>query len=189
MIIQFASRQAKVPVRPWQRLLREKLPQAFAMLPFSRYLARRNLDATLSILLVGEPEIQAINHETRGIDSVTDVLSYPMLDMAEGKMLRPLTDADCERLRGDRPAAPLGEIVICLSRAFDQASEYGHSREREVAFLAVHGLLHLLGFDHLEPAQEKTMLRWQNKMMHELGLGRKPRQSSRPAPKTKEDLS
>jgi rRNA maturation RNase YbeY len=174
MIIQFASRQAKVPVRPWHGLLRDKLPQALAMLPFSRFLERRHLEASLSILFAGEREMRAINLETRGVDSVTDVLSYPLLDMTHGRMVQALTDADCDLTRAGHEAVPLGEIVICLGRAFEQASEFGHSREREVVFLTVHGLLHLIGFDHLEPKQEKIMLRWQNKIMRELGLGRGP---------------
>ncbi len=87
-------------------------------------------DAEVSVTLVTAEGIKELNAEYRDKDAVTDVLSFPIFDDTEDEV------------------AVLGDIVLCLSRADEQAKEYGHSFEREVAFLTVHSVLHLLGYDH-----------------------------------------
>lgn len=121
----------------------------------------------VSILLVENDEIRGINREFRAKDSVTDVLSFPMLQMENGRVLEEPGAFDMEDGR-----VFLGDIVISVPKALEQAQSYGHSPQRELAFLTVHGLLHLLGYDHEEPGQEEAMTAKQEKILIELGLPR-----------------
>lgn len=97
--------------------------------------------------------ITALNRNTRGVDSVTDVLSFPSLDGIKGKILRP---EDCPtELEGKYIF--LGSIVLCEEKIRAQAIEYGHSEEEEREYLITHGLLHLFGYDHMNDADKKEM--------------------------------
>lgn len=121
----------------------------------------------VSILFVENDEIRGINRQFRAKDSVTDVLSFPMLEMKDGCFL---TEPDAtDRENG---MLFLGDIVISVPKALEQALEYGHSAERELAFLTVHGLLHLLGYDHEEKEREELMTERQKKILAEVGLSR-----------------
>lgn len=121
----------------------------------------------VSVLLVENDEIRGINREFRAKDSVTDVLSFPMLQMEDGRVLEEPNACDME---GGRVF--LGDIVISVPKALEQAQSYGHSPQRELAFLTVHGLLHLLGYDHEKPEQEEVMTAKQERILAELGLPR-----------------
>jgi len=113
--------------------------------------------AEVSVTIVDNEEIHAINLEHRGIDRPTDVLSFPMFD----------EDFD------DGEACVLGDIVISLEKAKEQAESYGHSLEREIAFLTVHSVLHLLGYDHEEgKAEESEMFEKQEAILETMGLTR-----------------
>ncbi len=105
--------------------------------------------AELSIVLVDNAYIQNLNLEYRGLDQPTDVLSFAMVDEQPGTPV----------LNQDQLELPelLGDIFISMERAVEQAESYGHSLEREVCYLAIHGLLHLLGFDHHEPEETEAM--------------------------------
>ncbi len=119
------------------------------------------VDCEVEVIIVSKEEIKDLNNETRGIDKVTDVLSYPMFDCADNIV----ADHD--------GSAFLGSIVICSERAIEQAEEYGHSAQREAAFLAVHSVLHLLGYDHeLGKAEESVMFSKQENILNEIGLTR-----------------
>lgn len=113
----------------------------------------------LSVTLVDDEAIRAINREHRGKDQPTDVLSFSLL---EGEALA----ADEEE-----PVA-LGDLVISLERAAAQAAEYGHSLERELGFLVAHGLLHILGWDHATPEDEAAMMARTEEILGGLGLSR-----------------
>jgi probable rRNA maturation factor len=123
--------------------------------------------AEVSVLLVEDDEIRGINREFRAKDSVTDVLSFPMLKMEYGRFLEEPGASDILDGR-----VLLGDIVISVPKALEQAQSYGHTPQRELAFLTVHGLLHLLGYDHEQPGQEETMTEKQEKILMELGLPR-----------------
>lgn len=110
-------------------------------------------DAT--VLLTDEAGIQRLNREFRNIDRVTDVLSFPA---HEGTQL--LAPAD----------GYLGDIAICMPRAVEQGSLYGHGAGRETAFLTAHGVLHILGYDHMTKADEKRMRERQKDIMQEMEL-------------------
>ncbi len=103
-----------------------------------------------NIIIIDNEKIHEINKEYRGIDRETDVISFAL----EDNMDIEYTDF---RL--------LGDIYISIDRCYQQALEYGHSREREMCFLATHGILHLLGYDHMTPEDEKEMFDLQNKLL------------------------
>ena len=113
----------------------------------------------ISLILTDDAGISVLNKEYRDKDVPTDVLSFPIWAVQPFKPKRYQT-------------LPLGDIIISLDRAREQAKEYDHSLEREAVFLFVHGLLHLLGYDHeLSVEDEQEMFRLQEKIMNELGLG------------------
>lgn len=114
-------------------------------------------DVPLAVELVftDEAGIRKLNAETRGKDAVTDVLSFPNLD---GILQKPIRKEDFPFDTDEDGNLFLGSIVICRERAAQQAEEYGHSLRRELYYLAVHGLCHLLGYDH-ETDEEKAQMR------------------------------
>lgn len=118
-------------------------------------------DAEVSVTFVDDEGIRELNKRFRNMDKPTDVLSFPLLDY-EGESEEPFFDELCHNL---------GDIVISLERAMAQANEFGHSFEREVAFLTAHSMLHLLGYDHeLSDEDDADMRRRQNDIMERLGL-------------------
>ncbi len=121
----------------------------------------------VSIELTDNESIREINREHREIDSPTDVLSFPLLEAVDGKPQVLPIDIDPETKR-----VALGDILISAEKALEQAQNYGHSLERELAFLTVHGMLHLLGYDHMSPEEEKTMFEKQEQVLSSIGLRR-----------------
>ena len=118
-------------------------------------------DAEVSVTFVDNEGIRKLNAEYRGIDKPTDVLSFPLTDFEGGD--EPPTD---------EPFISLGDIVISLERAAEQAQEFGHSFERECAFLCVHSMLHLLGYDHVDSEEDDAeMRRRQSEILQSMGLG------------------
>ncbi len=128
-------------------------------------------DAPLSVEIVftDEAGIRRLNAETRGKDAVTDVLSYPNLDGILGKEIR---KAEHPFDLDEEGNIFLGSIVICRERAAQQAEEYGHSLRREVYYLAVHGLCHLLGYDHETEEERAEMRAKEESVLHAMGIGR-----------------
>lgn len=123
-------------------------------------------NANVSINFVGETEIRNLNKKFRDVDKVTDVLSFPNLDKKPNEKLEKFA---AEKIDG---ILFLGDIVICKKKAKIQAKEFGHGLKREICFLALHGLLHLLGFDHIEKADEKLMQDTANKILDQFGVQR-----------------
>lgn len=119
-------------------------------------------EAELSINIVNNSEIQEINRNYRQQDKPTDVISFALQDSVEG---------DLEIIGEDIPLV-LGDIVISIDKAKEQADEYNHSFERELCFLAVHGLLHLLGYDHMTKQDEQEMFAKQDAILGEFNLER-----------------
>ncbi|QDI89779.1 rRNA maturation RNase YbeY [Salicibibacter halophilus] len=117
-------------------------------------------DTECSLLFVDEEMIQALNWDYRGKDDVTDVLSFA------------LNDEDADTMDSDPAHHMLGDIVICVEKARLQAEEYGHSMERELCFLAIHGLLHLLGYGHGTSEEEQEMFTLQEELLSAYGLER-----------------
>ena len=107
----------------------------------------------VDVLLTNDAHIHELNWEQRGIDRPTDVLSFPAFDLQPGTLPEP---ADADPGSG---LVPLGDMVVSLERAAAQAKEYGHSNRRELAYLTVHSVLHLLGYDHLDEGPQKAQMR------------------------------
>ena len=119
-------------------------------------------DAEIEVLFASLDEIRQINAEQRNIDRPTDVLSFPMEEDPFNAEPDP-----------ESGAVFLGSMVLCIDKAKAQAEEYGHSLEREIAFLTVHSILHLLGYDHeLGEEEEKEMFFRQEEVLKEMGLTR-----------------
>ena len=114
----------------------------------------------ISITIVTNDEIKKINSKFRNIDRPTDVLSFPMIDFANGEI------PDFSEI------IILGDIIINIDKALLQADEYGHSLERELGFLTAHSMLHLLGYDHMEAEDEKIMFKKQKEILNNVGLKR-----------------
>ena len=114
-------------------------------------------DSYFSVIFVSDEEIQKINREYRGIDKVTDVISFAFLDNES------VYD----------PIKILGDIYICIPKMIEQAISYGHSEKRELSFLVVHGLLHLLGYDHTKSLEdEKIMFQKQDDILNIANINR-----------------
>ena len=128
-------------------------------------------EAEVNLLLVDSDAIQEINREHRGIDKATDVLSFPMIEYDV-----PGDFSGVERQAGvvnpDTGETLLGDIVICVPKVFEQAREYGHEPKREFAFLITHSMLHLFGYDHMEPDEAAIMENKQKTILNELEIFR-----------------
>ncbi len=121
----------------------------------------------VDVLLTGDDGIHAINLEQRGVDAPTDVLSFPMFAFQPGDKPGP------EEADPGTGAVPLGDMVLDLDRCKAQGAEYGHGVERELAYLCVHSVLHLLGYDHLDEGPQKARMRErEEKILSSLGIGR-----------------
>ena len=114
-------------------------------------------NAIFSIIFVDEEKIRTLNRDYRGIDRVTDVISFALED---------------DKLYNNIDLRVLGDIYICIPRMMEQAKQYGHSEKRELSFLVVHGLLHLLGYDHIEKEDEKKMFSLQELILDEENIKR-----------------
>lgn len=125
----------------------------------------RSTDCEISVSIVDLDEIQQINEQFRGIDSPTDVLSFPLLTFEEGEEIG-------VGERNEKGEVLLGDIILCYQRAKAQAEEYGHSLSRELAFLTAHSMLHLLGYDHMEADEEKDMFQRQKEILNLAGFPR-----------------
>ncbi|MCP3764271.1 rRNA maturation RNase YbeY [Domibacillus sp. A3M-37] len=116
----------------------------------------------VSVTFVTNDRIQEMNRDYREKDAPTDVISFALEEMGEDEVV--ITGADSPRI--------LGDIIISIDRAKEQAEEYGHSFERELGFLTVHGFLHLLGYDHMNEQDEKEMFGRQKDILDAYGLER-----------------
>lgn len=137
----------------------EWLTQIDELLTFAKKQENIEEEAELSVTFVDKQEIQEINKMYRDKDKVTDVISFA-LEEDEPE----ITGLDMPRI--------LGDIIICTDVAKEQADNYGHSFERELGFLALHGFLHLLGYDHMNEQDEKEMFGRQEQILNAYGLTR-----------------
>ena len=109
----------------------------------------------INVFVTNDKGIRAINAASRNIDKATDVLSFPMFQLVPGK---PPEDWE-EYLDPETNMCPLGDMAISLERAIAQAKEFGHSTRREIGYLTIHSMLHLLGYDHLDEGEQKAQMR------------------------------
>lgn len=129
-------------------------------------------EAQVSLLLTDNEGIHTFNKETRGIDAPTDVLSFPNVEYETAGNFDQVEDHTFDYFEPDTGELILGEIVVSVERAEAQAKEYGHSLKREFAFLIAHSMLHLCGYDHMTPEEERVMLSKQEAVLQQLGITR-----------------
>ena len=129
-----------------------------------RCLGQPSSQLEMSLSVVSPSEIRELNKTFRNVDAVTDVLSFPTIDNPERKVID-VSKFSSDVINADTHKLNLGDVIICRERAVEQAQEFGHSLNREMSFLALHGLLHLLGYDHVEPTDEEEMTRLQREIL------------------------
>lgn len=112
-------------------------------------------NAFMNVIIIDNEKIHKINKEYRGIDRPTDVISFALED---------------DKTFVNTDFRVLGDIYISIDKVFEQAENYGHSFRRELSFLTVHGILHLLGYDHMEPEEEKVMFKKQDDILKDLNI-------------------
>ena len=147
------EREGETVSRAVQRLIRRAVKQTLLYEGVSGRMQ-------ISVTFTDDEGIRELNRQFREIDRATDVLSFPLIDFAGG-----------ESLPDDGSEAALGDVVLSLERAQAQAQEFGHTVEREIAFLTVHSMLHLLGYDHVNSDEEDAeMRRRQREVLERMGL-------------------
>ncbi|MGN7380386.1 Probable rRNA maturation factor [Chlamydia abortus] len=157
----------------------EITPELISMIEELLQIAGKREDIPLgevALSFVTDEEIRKLNKEYRGLDKPTDVLSFPMMEFGAGEL--EINYGELEEIASDEDtlggslfgADQLGDIIISVPRAIEQAGEYGHSINREIGFLFVHGFLHLIGYDHQTEDEEKRMFRKQEEILQEAGL-------------------
>ena len=149
---------------------------------FAEFLFQEELNVSCDLTFLNRERMRELNREHREIDRTTDVLSFPMLVFAAGELREEIlfyhledpenNPDDPEADVAEFPTLFLGDLLICPDIAREQATQYGHSFEREIVFLAVHGMLHILGYDHMEPEEESRMRQMQNFVMQKIKLER-----------------
>ena len=131
-------------------------------------------DCEVNLTLTDNEGIRRLNQEFRELDVPTDVLSFPMVDYEMPGDFSHLDTPDAKNQYFNLESGELllGDIVISLERAVEQAKEYGHSLERELAFLTAHSMLHLMGYDHIEDEEREIMEQKQEQILQSLGITR-----------------
>jgi probable rRNA maturation factor len=145
-----------------EKLSEEQMLEIERVISFAAKKQNVEEHSEVSVTFVSNERIQEINREYRDKDNPTDVISFAMEELGEGEI----------ELAGIEMPRVLGDIIISVPKAIEQAEEYGHSFLRELGFLAVHGFLHLLGYDHMTEEEEKKMFTLQKEILDEYGLKR-----------------
>lgn len=147
---------------PYEKITREIVEEAadFVGCPY---------DISVSVLFIEDEEMHRINLENRGIDKSTDVLSFPMFELESPGVFTEELEEDPGNFDPDSGELLLGDIILNWDRVLSQAEEYGHSVERELAFLIAHSMLHLFSFDHMEEEERKEMEEKQEAILQNRG--------------------
>lgn len=140
----------------------EQMEEIEKLLNFAAQKESVEENSEVSVTFVSNERIHEINREYRDKDAPTDVISFAMEEIGEGEI----------ELIGVELPRVLGDIIISIPRAEEQAKEYGHSFIRELGFLSIHGFLHLLGYDHMEKEEEEKMFSRQKEILDDYGLTR-----------------
>jgi len=129
-------------------------------------------ECEINLIITDDKSIKEMNNEHRGIDNSTDVLSFPMIEYVAPSDFSIVENDFSDCFNPESGELLLGDIVISIEHVYAQAEKYGHSLEREFAFLIAHSMLHLFGYDHMEADEEKVMFERQDSILNELGITR-----------------
>lgn len=131
------------------------------------------IDYEVSVIFVDNNQIKKLNNQFRGIDRITDVLSFPMLEYEKGKVYKQLyTDHVFSDYDLDDGKLVLGDIALSLEKAMEQSKEFGHSFQREVCYLLIHSVLHLLGYDHIDDEDKVVMRKNEEYILNKFNINR-----------------
>ncbi|MDO4268283.1 MAG: rRNA maturation RNase YbeY [Eubacteriales bacterium] len=149
----------------WERIIRQIIPAAldYEGCPY---------EAEISVILTDNDAIQEINRDYRQIDAPTDVLSFPMIDFERESDFSHVEEAAEDYFNPETGELVLGDIIISVEKVAEQAEKYGHSMERELAFLVAHSMLHLCGYDHMEDGERERMEQKQSEILTKEGYCR-----------------
>ncbi|MCI8576999.1 MAG: rRNA maturation RNase YbeY [Lachnospiraceae bacterium] len=150
---------------PWERIIHDIVPAAldYEQCPY---------EAEVSVILTDNASIRELNRDHRQIDAPTDVLSFPMLEFEKESDFSHVEDSVEDCFDPETGELVLGDIIISVEKVMEQAEKYGHSRERELAFLLAHSMLHLCGYDHMDDAEREEMERRQDDILSGKGYHR-----------------
>lgn len=162
----FSAEQISSMLPIWNDIFEKVMSYDFIPSLIAKY--SENIYVNLNI--VGKDRIHEINNEFRSTDKATDVISFPMLEMSNGNLLQDISPCDVEHDENGEVLLCLGDVIICPEVASKNAEDYGHSFEREMAFLFAHSILHLLGFDHMNSEDEVLMIANQKRIMCDIGM-------------------
>lgn len=126
----------------------------------------------ISVVITDNVGIKILNNQYRNIDRETDVLSFPMIQFSYSDLEKQIFNVSDEEINPETGNVMLGDIVISIQRAYEQAEEYGHSFQRELAFLTVHSTLHLLGYDHMQSEEARIMRSKEEIVLSSINLSR-----------------
>ncbi len=165
MTIHMDYETEKVLAIDWERIVRDIVPAvlAYENCPY---------EAEVNVLLTDNKAIHEINRECRQIDAPTDVLSFPMIDFERESDFEHVKERSEDYFNPDTGELLLGDIVLSVEKVAEQAEAYGHSMERELAFLIAHSMFHLCGYDHMEEPERKEMERRQREVLSATGYNR-----------------
>ena len=150
---------------PWEKIIREIVEEALAYegCPY---------EAEVNVVLTGDGQIREINRTFRDMDRPTDVLSFPALEYDRPSDFEHVEEAYADCFNPETGELMLGDMMINVDRVISQAEEYGHSPERELAFLTAHNMLHLCGYDHIEDEERLVMEKKQEEILENRGYFR-----------------
>ncbi len=150
---------------PWEKIIREIVEEALAYegCPY---------EAEVNVVLTGDGQIREINRTFRDMDRPTDVLSFPALEYDRPSDFEHVEEAYADCFNPETGELMLGDMMINVDRVISQAEEYGHSPERELAFLTAHSMLHLCGYDHIEDEERLVMEKKQEEILENRGYFR-----------------
>ncbi len=157
-----AEKKLKIP---WEKIIREIIEESLSYeeCPY---------EAEVNVLLTDNREIQEMNREYRQIDRPTDVLSFPMIEYDTPSDFSRVEEEFCDCFNPESGELMLGDIILSVDKVEEQALAYGHSTERELAFLVAHSMLHLCGYDHMEEEERLIMEKKQEEILQEKGYRR-----------------
>ena len=149
----------------WEKIIRDIIEEAlnYEECPY---------EAEINVLLTDNREIQVMNREYRQIDRPTDVLSFPMIEYETPSDFSMVEEDFCDCFTPESGELMLGDIILSVNKIEEQAQAYGHSMERELAFLVAHSMLHLCGYDHMEEEERLIMEKKQEEILQEKGYAR-----------------
>ncbi|MDU6522941.1 rRNA maturation RNase YbeY [Enterococcus devriesei] len=151
-----------------EELSEDKIKEIDGVLQFAADYLKLPKDTEMSVTFMDNAAIRVINRDYRGKDAATDVISFALEEEGEDEV--PIIMDELDEM--EQMPRNLGDIMISTERAAEQAEEYGHSFDRELGFLAVHGFLHINGYDHMTPEDEKEMFGLQKEILDAYGLKR-----------------